>query len=98
MGYGIYSRAVALVWGLGEKMGLPGFDKLELIASARIRRERGWLYFLRGSDVMRAPMAGLAAPGTDRDGEVVWRGSFVREPGWFYFIDARGDIRRVRRG
>jgi hypothetical protein len=106
------AEVIPFLCALGDKMGVVVFDPQrrmlaaappdpaqapELVATAGIHRERGWLYFLRDRDVMRAPMPVPIALAARRVPEVVWSGSFVCEPGWLYFIDAAGDIRRVRR-
>lgn len=67
------------------------YEKVQVLG---IKREEGWLYFLRGSDVYRTP---LKRSGSDRRGraEQVTTGNFERVPGYHYFIDERGDVSRA---
>lgn len=62
------------------------YEKVQVLG---IKREEGWLYFLRGSDVYRTPL--------NRKGraEQVTTGNFKREPKYHYFIDSQGDVSRA---
>lgn len=70
----------------------------QIVSKLGIRREPGFLYFLRGTDVYRAPLK--KGGGTnDQKGvsEKVMAGNFAREPGFLYFIDKSGHIAKVAR-
>ena len=64
--------------------------KPELVARLSLQRERGYLYFVRTTDVCRAPMR--------RAGEIetVVVGKFTREPGYIYMLNEHGDVVRSK--
>lgn len=68
----------------------------DVVCKLGIKREPGWLYFLRGTDVMRAPMKRVSIGSTKA--EKVAAATFIREDGYLYFLDANGDVSRVARG
>ena len=69
----------------------------EKVAKLNIKRETGYLYFLRGTEVWKTPMkrAGQASPAGKA--EKVANGSFNREEGYLYFLDSHGDVSRAKR-
>lgn len=71
----------------------------EKVAKLGIKREPGYLYFLRGSDVYKAPMrrGGKTAGAGKGRSEKVSNGHFNREEGYLYFLDAAGDVSRAKR-
>lgn len=69
----------------------------DVVCKLGIKREPGWLYFLRGTDVMRAPMKRSIAAGKSK-AEKVAAAIFTREDGYLYFLDANGDISKAARG
>ena len=64
----------------------------EKVARLQIRREAGWLYYLRDAEAWRPATAGLGA--RRRPPERVAVGEFAREPGWLYFLDDEGSTAR----
>jgi hypothetical protein len=73
----------------------------EKIAKLGIKREPGWLYFLRGSDVYKTPMNRAGRSDSSHslnEGELVCLGEFERETDkYIYFLDAHGDVSRAPR-
>jgi hypothetical protein len=69
----------------------------EKVAKLGVKREPGYLYFLRGADVWKTPMkrAGQASPAGKA--EKVANGGFKREEGYLYFLDSNGDVSRAKR-
>lgn len=65
------------------------------IVKLGIRREAGCVYFLKGTDVWRAPSEDGEHFDVD-EGVLVRRASFEREPGYLYFLDPDGDISREK--
>lgn len=68
----------------------------EKVAKMGIKRETGYLYFLRGSDVFKTPMKRGGAGGPGQAVKVA-AGSFVREQGYLYYLDGEGDVARAKR-
>jgi hypothetical protein len=70
---------------------------VEKVARLGIRREPGFLYFLRGAELWRTRMKRAGQPGPPGpDAEIVAEGGFECEEGWQYFLDGHGDVSRVR--
>ena len=69
----------------------------EKVAKVGVKRESGYLYFLRGSDVWRSPMKRAGGPSAAGKAEKVASGNFSREEGYLYFIDKNGDVSRAKR-
>jgi hypothetical protein len=67
----------------------------EKVARLQIRREGGWLYFLRGEEVGRTAARRAGSPSRPEERVAVAR--FTREDGWLYFLDDEGDVSRSRR-
>lgn len=73
----------------------------EKVAKIGLKREPGYLYFLRNAEVWKAPMkrkasgSGAAAP--EAGAVKVQSCSFTREPGYLYFLDKEGDVARAVR-
>src|SRR5438067_1133670 len=68
----------------------------EIVERLRVQREAGYLYFIRRSDVWRAPMKiGRGGPAAGV-AEKVKKGTFEREEGYLYFLDKNGDIARAK--
>jgi hypothetical protein len=62
-----------------------------------VKREHGYLYFLRGSDVWKTPMKRAGGPSAAGKAEKVASGGFKREEGYLYFLDSNGDVARAKR-
>ena len=69
----------------------------EVIANTGVKRESGYLYFLRGSDIWRTPMKRAGGPSVAGKAERVHAGDFKREDGYLYFIDKGGNVARAKR-
>ena len=65
----------------------------EVVEKAGVKREKGYLYFLRGSDVFKQ----IAGRGRHGVPSKVYDGTFEREDGYMYFIDREGNIARTLR-
>ena len=69
----------------------------ELVAKTGVKREAGYLYFIKNNDVWRTPMkraGGTAAPGGKTK---VAEGNFSREEGFLYYLDKAGNVVRAKR-
>ncbi|MGZ3406041.1 MAG: hypothetical protein ACXVAN_06320 [Polyangia bacterium] len=62
-----------------------------------MKREPGFLYFLRGSDVWKTPMKRAGGPSAAGKAEKVAAGNFTRAEGYLYFLDSSGDVSRAKR-
>ncbi|HEX8953977.1 MAG TPA: hypothetical protein VF945_19110 [Polyangia bacterium] len=62
-----------------------------------MKREPGYLYFLRGSDVWKTPMKRAGGPSAAGKAEKVAAGNFTRAEGYLYFLDSAGDVSRAKR-
>ena len=69
----------------------------EVVAKTGVKRETGYLYFLRGSDVWKTPMKRAGGPDVGGKAEKVDSGSFKREDGYLYFLDKNGNVARAKR-
>ena len=69
----------------------------EKVASLGVKREPGYLYFLRGSDVWKTPMKRAGGPSAAGKAEKVAAGNYKREEGYLYFLDSKGDVSRAKR-
>ena len=69
----------------------------EKVAKLGVKREPGYLYFLRGSDVWKTPMKRAGGPSAAGKAEKVAGGNFKREEGYLYFLDSNGDVSRAKR-
>src|SRR6476659_10691302 len=69
----------------------------EKVAKLGVKREPGFLYFLRGSDVWKTPMKRAGGPSAAGKAEKVAGGNFKREEGYLYFLDSNGDVSRAKR-
>lgn len=69
----------------------------EKVAKVGVKREPGYLYFLRGSDVWKTPMKRSGGPSAAGKAEKVAAGSFSRQEGYLYYLDSAGDVARVKR-
>ena len=69
----------------------------EKVAKLGVKREPGYLYFLRGSDVWKTPMKRAGGPSAAGKAEKVASGGFKREEGHLYFLDSNGDVSRAKR-
>lgn len=69
----------------------------EKVASAGVRKEKGYLYFVdKDGDVSRAPMSrGGRKKGKART-EKVARVGVRKEKGYLYFVDKNGDVSRAK--
>ena len=62
----------------------------EKVQQCGVQREEGFLYFLQGVDLYRRKKT----PGAVA--ELVVKGSYEKEEGYFYFLDTEGDIVRAK--
>jgi hypothetical protein len=69
----------------------------EKVAKVGVKREPGYLYFLRGSDVWKTPMKRAGGPSAAGKAEKVAAGNFTRQEGYLYFLDSNGDVARAKR-
>ena len=69
----------------------------EKVAKLGVKREPGFLYFLRGSDVWKTPMKRAGGPSAAGKAEKVASGNFTRAEGYLYFLDSAGDVSRAKR-
>jgi hypothetical protein len=69
----------------------------EKVAKLGVKREPGYLYFLRGSDVWKTPMKRAGGPSAAGKAEKVAAGNFSRAEGYLYFLDSNGDVSRAKR-
>ena len=69
----------------------------EKVVKLGVKREPGYLYFLRGTNVYKTAMKRAGGPTAVGKAEPVISGGFQREEGYLYFLDADGDISRARR-
>jgi hypothetical protein len=69
----------------------------EKVAKLGVKREPGYLYFLRGSDVWKTPMKRAGGPSAAGKAEKIAGGNFTREEGYLYFLDKNGDVSRAKR-
>jgi hypothetical protein len=69
----------------------------EIVARLGVTRQPGKLYFLRGSEVWSTGMRAKGSPLEPEPPMLVARAEFVREKGYFYFLDRDGNIARARR-
>src|SRR5579859_5052264 len=69
----------------------------EKVAKLGVKREGGYLYFLRGSDVWKTPMKRAGGPSAAGKAEKVASGGFKREEGYLYFLDGSGNVARAKR-
>src|SRR5207237_1006486 len=69
----------------------------EKVAKVGVKREPGFLYFLRGSDVWKTPMKRAGGPSAAGKAEKVAAGNFNRAEGYLYFLDSAGDVSRAKR-
>ena len=66
----------------------------EKVVKIGVKREPGFLYFLRGTDVYKTPMKRAGQASAAGKAEKVISGNFTREEGYLYFLDHKGDIAR----
>ena len=69
----------------------------ETITKLGVKREPGFLYFLRGSDVWKTPMKRAGGPSAAGKATKVTSGNFSRAEGFLYFLDRNGDVARAQR-
>lgn len=69
----------------------------EKVAVVGIQREEGWLYFLRGSEVWRAPNISGTGLASTSQAEKLASLNFIRDTGYLYYIDSAGDVSRAKR-
>jgi hypothetical protein len=71
-----------------KKKNEPKKKNVEQVVKLDVKRESGYLYFIRGSEVWRSPMRGGG------EASLVAKGEFKRESGYLYFLDSKGNISR----
>src|SRR5438105_15455930 len=69
----------------------------EKVVKLGVKREPGYLYFLRGSDVWKTPMKRAGGPSAAGKAEKVTSGNFAKADGYLYFLDSQGDVSRAKR-
>jgi len=69
----------------------------EKVVKLGVKREPGFLYFLRGTDVWKTPMKRAGGPPAAGKATKVAGGDFSRVEGYLYFLDNHGDIARAKR-
>ena len=69
----------------------------EVVSKTSVKRESGYLYFLRGSDVWKTPMKRAGGHAVEGKAEKVTSGNFTREDGYLYFLDKNGHVARAKR-
>jgi hypothetical protein len=69
----------------------------EKVAKVGVKREAGYLYFLRGSDVWKTPMKRSGGPAAAGKAVLVAKADFERDEGYLYFLDSKGDVSRAKR-
>ncbi len=69
----------------------------EVVAKLGQKREPGYLYFIKGTDLWRAPMKRAGGPSAAGKKEKVASAEFKREDGYLYFLDKSGNISRKLR-
>jgi hypothetical protein len=67
----------------------------EVVERTQIKREPGYLYFPRGSDVWRVRMKRIGEAALPA--ELVTHGKFTREEGYLYFLNKDGAVARAKR-
>ncbi len=68
----------------------------QVIAQARVKKEKGWLYFIdKKGNVARAKMARGRKKAKGKI-EVVAKTGVRKEKGWLYFIDKKGNVARAK--
>src|SRR3954466_6134573 len=82
---------------LGKQLLSGGSRMAEKVAKIGVKREPGFLYFLRGSDVWKTPMKRAGGPSAAGKAEKVAAGNFTRAEGYLYFLDSAGDVSRAKR-
>ena len=69
----------------------------EVVENAGVTREKGYLYFLRGTNVFKQVTGrGIHGRGIHGVPSKVYEGKFEREDGYMYFLDKDGNIARAR--
>ena len=69
----------------------------EKVQRLGVKREPGFLYFLRGTDVWKTPMKRAGGPSAAGKAQKVTAGNFTRAEGYLYFLDSNGDVSRAKR-
>src|SRR5438552_13507812 len=69
----------------------------EKVSKLGVKREPGFLYFLRGTDVWKTPMKRAGGPSAAGKPQKVTSGNFTRAEGYLYFLDSNGDVSRAKR-
>jgi len=69
----------------------------EKVEKLGVKREPGFLYFLRGTEVWKTPMKRAGGPPAAGKASKVAGANFSREEGYLYFLDQAGDIARAKR-
>ena len=66
----------------------------EKVQSVGVKKEGGYLYYVKGGDVWRLEMA----RGADKGGNAtkVADAGVKLESGWLYYIDKQGDVSRAK--
>jgi len=80
----------------GKELLLRRIGMAEKVAKVGVKRELGYLYYLRGSDVWKTPMKRAGGPPAGGKAEKVVSCNFKREEGYLYFLDKDGDVARAK--
>ena len=69
----------------------------EKVEKLSIKKEKGYLYFVRGNEVFKNPMKVAGGPSVKGKEERVATGSFTPDGNYLYFVDKHGDVGRSKR-
>jgi hypothetical protein len=69
----------------------------EKVEKLGVKKEKGFLYFVRGNEVFKNPMKRAGGPSAKGKEERVATGTFTPEEGYLYFVDKHGDVGRSKR-
>lgn len=69
----------------------------EKVVKLGVKREPGFLYFLRGDELWKVPMKRAGGPSTAGKASKVASTGIKRDSNYLYFLDQSGDISRSKR-
>ena len=80
-------------WTVSEK----GKKMREKVVKLGVKREPGFLYFLRGDELWKVPMKRAGGPSTAGKASKVASTGIKRDSNYLYFLDQSNDISRSKR-